>query len=148
MPLIRDYVAEHERATGHGDEAVRAADHGDLDAARGHLEAMATELSSHWQGEESGIFRAMAAQEDQYAEYVAPLVREHRELAELLATVDLADPTDQQRLRVALVELAEHISREEDGLFPASLTALGGPEWDAAIAAWQKAHPDGTMIPD
>jgi hypothetical protein len=68
-------------------------------------------LQRHWQGEENGIFQAMAAREAQYAGYVAPLVVEHRELAELLATVDLSDPADQQRLRVAFELLAEHISK-------------------------------------
>ena len=29
---------------------------------------------------------------------------------------------------------------------PASLTALGGDEWDAAMDAWHKAHPGTRMI--
>jgi hypothetical protein len=33
MPLIRDYVAEHERASDLGDRAIRAIDQGDLGAA-------------------------------------------------------------------------------------------------------------------
>ncbi|AYG79405.1 hypothetical protein DWB77_01519 [Streptomyces hundungensis] len=40
-------------------------------------------------------------------------------------------------------ELHEHIAREEDGLFPASLTALSGDEWDRSMAAWRAAHPQG-----
>jgi hypothetical protein len=86
--------------------------------------------------------------EPAYAEYIAPLVTEHRELAELLATVDVADPADQQRVRIAVAELFEHISKEEDGLFPTSLTALAGPDWDAAIAAWHDAHPGHALIAD
>jgi hypothetical protein len=49
---------------------------------------------------------------------------------------------------VALTELDEHISREEDGLFPASLTALSSSDWGEAMAAWSKAHPGVTMIGD
>jgi hemerythrin-like domain-containing protein len=75
-------------------------------------------------------------------------VEEHRELAALLASVDLADPEDQQRIRIAVVELNQHISKEEDGLFPASLTALSGDEWNSAMQAWQEAHPGHSMIPD
>ena len=52
MPLLRDYIAEHERATNFGGEAVRAIDRGDLRRARYLLGEMATELASHWQGEE------------------------------------------------------------------------------------------------
>ena len=80
------------------------------------------------------------------AEHIGPLVEEHRELAGLLATADLSDPTDQERIRVAVFELHEHIAKEEDGLFPASLIALGGDEWDASMVAWQAAHPGQTMI--
>ena len=36
MPLLRDYIAEHERAINFGGEAVRAIDRGDLTRAR-HL---------------------------------------------------------------------------------------------------------------
>jgi hypothetical protein len=38
-------------------------------------------------------------------------------------------------------DLAEHISREEDGLFPATLVTLSGDDWDTSIAAWEAAHP-------
>lgn len=147
MPLIRDYIAEHERVTDLGGDAVRAIDHGDLDKARRCITQMAVELSSHWQGEEKGLFRVMQ-REQEYADYIAPLVVEHRQLAELLATLDVADPEDQQRLRVAVAELLEHISREEDGLFPTSLTALTGRDWDDSIAAWQDAHPGQTLMSD
>jgi len=147
IPLIRDYVAEHERVTDLGGDAVRALDRGDLESAREKLAAMAEELRSHWQGEENGIFRAMA-RDEQYTDYIAPLVREHREVAELLATVDVADARDQVRIRAAVVELHEHISKEEDGLFPASLTTLGGADWDEAIEAWREAHPGASLLPD
>ena len=43
-------------------------------------------------------------------------------------------------------DLYEHISKEEDGLFPASLTSLSGDEWDASINAWHAAHPGRRMI--
>ena len=145
MPLLRDYIAEHERATNSGGEAVRAIDRGDLGRARHLLAEMATELASHWQGEEAGLFRVMA-REELFAEHITPLVREHRELAELLATIDIGKPEGQQAIRTAMSELYEHISKEEDGLFPASLTSLSGDEWDAAMDAWHEAHPGTRMI--
>lgn len=147
IPLIRDYIAEHERVTDLGGGAVRALDTGDLVTVRRCLAEMATELAAHWEGEENGLFRVMA-REPEYAEYVAPLIEEHRELAELLATVEVADPSDQQRIRVAVVELLEHISKEEDGLFPASLVSLSGRDWDEAIQAWHTAHPGSQLIAD
>jgi hemerythrin-like domain-containing protein len=108
---------------------------------------MAAELESHWRGEENGLFRVMQDQE-LFAEHIRPLVQEHGELAALLSSVDLANPADQERIREAVDELHEHIAKEEDGLFPASLVELGGAEWDAAIAAWQEAHPGQELITD
>ena len=145
MPLLRDYIAEHERATNFGGEVVRAIDRGDLGRARHLLGEMATELAAHWRGEETGLFRVMA-REEMFAEHIAPLIREHREMGELLATVDILEPEGQQAIRDAVFHLYEHISKEEDGLYPASLTALGGDEWDAAMDAWHEAHPGTHMI--
>jgi len=147
VSLIRDYIAEHERVTDLGGDAVRAIAAGDLEKARRCIDAMAVGLATHWRGEENGIFRVMQ-REEEFAGYIAPLVEEHRELAELLATVDVADPAGQQQIRQAVVELHEHISKEEDGLFPAALTALSGRDWDEAMAAWHEAHPGAEMISD
>jgi len=106
---------------------------------------MAAELRLHWQGEEKGLFAVMA-RDELYAEHIDPLVREHRDLEALLGAVDLADPADQDRVRTAVFDLHEHIAKEEDGLFPASLTTLSGDEWDASMRAWHAAHPGETMI--
>lgn len=143
--LIRDYIAEHERATNLGGDAVRAIDRGELAQASVLLDAMAAELRSHWRGEEDGLFEVLG-RDELFAEHIGPLVREHRELEELLRTVDLSDPAEQERVRTAVFELHEHIAKEEDGLFPASLIALGGDEWDASMQAWHAAHPGKSMI--
>jgi iron-sulfur cluster repair protein YtfE (RIC family) len=145
MPLLRDYIAEHERSVDHGREAVRALDRGDLDTARRLLAAMYDELRSHWQGEENGLFAVMHSDE-LYAEHIDPLVAEHRELAEFLEIVDLSDPAHQKRVRAEIEDLYLHIAKEEDGLFPAALTALDGVDWDAAMAGWREAHPGREMI--
>jgi iron-sulfur cluster repair protein YtfE (RIC family) len=147
IPLIRDYIAEHERVTDLGGDAVRALHADDLPTVRRCLAAMATELATHWQGEENGLFRVMG-REPEYAGYIAPLIEEHRQLAELLATVDVEEPGGQQRIRAAVVELLEHISKEEDGLFPASLVSLSGQDWDDAMGAWYAAHPGAELIAD
>ena len=147
IPLIRDYIAEHERATNLADNAVRALDTGDLMTVRRCLAEMASELAAHWEGEENGLLRVMS-REPEYADYIAALVEEHRELAELLATAEVADPDDQQRIRVAVVDLLDHISKEEDGLFPASLVRFSGRDWDEAIQAWHTAHPRAELIQD
>jgi iron-sulfur cluster repair protein YtfE (RIC family) len=148
MPLIRDFVAEHDRVMDSLDGALRAIDATDFATASRLVEDATKDLHRHWTGEENGIFTVMAAREDEYSAYIDQLKVEHRELAELLGRVDVSLSADQQELRAAYADLAEHISREEDGLFPASLIALDGTDWNASITAWQEAHPGETMIPD
>ena len=81
-----------------------------------------------------------------YAERIGPLVREHCKLEVLLGAVDLSDSADLDRIRTAVFDLHEHIAKEEDGLFPASLTALAGDEWDASMEVWHVAHAGNRMI--
>lgn len=145
--LIRDYVAEHERALDHGDHAVRSIAAGDLDAAETAVRAMHEELVTHWAGEENGVFAQMM-DDPTYREHIEPLMAEHRELDALLGRLDVRDPGDQEVLRTQLIELREHISREEDGLFPATLVEFSGAEWDAAAAGWQAAHPGQELMGD
>jgi iron-sulfur cluster repair protein YtfE (RIC family) len=140
IPLIKEFIAEHERVADAAGDALRALAGGDLPRARELVGVMARELDSHWRGEENGLFAVMRENPD-YADYIAALVREHRELGALLPTLDLADPEDVSTLTEAVRELHHHIAKEEDGLFPASLTALSGEEWNAAMAAWRDAHP-------
>ncbi|RAV18408.1 hemerythrin domain-containing protein [Mycolicibacterium sp. GF69] len=145
MPLIRDYIAEHAHVLNLGGEAVRAIERGDLETAHRLLDEMAEELRTHWRGEENGLFKVLS-REELFAEHIEPLIREHRELAELLAAVDLSRPEHQSAIRDAVEDLWEHTRKEEDGIFPASITELDGDEWDSAIAAWHEAHPDREMV--
>ena len=148
IPLIRDYIAEHAQIVDAGDEALRALEQGDVHAARHSLSHMRETLTGHWAGEEAGVFSVMAETDASYAEYVDVLVDEHRSLAAFLAVFDVALPADRERLRLEVGALAEHIEREEDGLFPASLIALSGGQWDRAIDAWKGAHPGRDLIAD
>lgn len=66
-----------------GGDAVRALDRGEHDRAGELLAAMAEELWSHWRGEENGLFAVMG-RDQLYADCIAALVREHRELEALL----------------------------------------------------------------
>ncbi|MFE5107662.1 hemerythrin domain-containing protein, partial [Streptomyces sp. NPDC056663] len=141
ISLIEDFIAEHESATDLAGGAVRALKRGDIAAAQGLLRDMATVLRAHWRGEENGLFAVMR-QDDEYTGYIEDLEREHRDLDRLLDTADLVDRDDRQRFLDAVDALHRHIAKEEDGLFPASLTTLAGDDWDRAMAAWREAHPD------
>ncbi|SDK52184.1 hemerythrin domain-containing protein [Streptomyces indicus] len=143
IPLIKEFIAEHERVTDAAGDAVRALERGDVARARELVAVMARELAAHWAGEENGLFAVMR-DDPEYADYIAGLEREHRELAALLPSLDLTDPADVRTLLDAVDELHRHIAKEEDGLFPASLTALSGDDWDRSMAAWREAHPGET----
>lgn len=140
IPLIKEFIAEHESVTDMAGGALRALDSGDRDSAAELVARMGRELRAHWQGEEQGLFAVMSG-DAEYAGYIDALVREHRELAAFLDRVDLSRAEDVVRLREAVDELYHHIAKEEDGLFPASLTALSGDEWDRSMTAWRVAHP-------
>ncbi|MEK0100032.1 hemerythrin domain-containing protein [Streptomyces sp. A475] len=142
--MIKEFIAEHERVTDAAGDAVRALERGDTATARELVVLMSRELATHWRGEEDGLFAVMR-DDPEYTDYIDALVAEHRELAVLLPALDLADPTDVRRLREAADELHRHIAKEEDGLFPASLTALSGDEWNASMAAWRAAHPQESL---
>lgn len=146
MPLLRDYTAEHERATNLSGDAVRALDVGDVATATRLAAELADELRTHWQGEEDGLFAQLLESGDEFAAFIEPLVAEHRSLAAFLRSMDLTVPADRERFRTEVFDLREHIAKEEDSLFPASLTTLGGEQWDAAIGAWQQAHPGKTLL--
>ncbi|MDG4857406.1 hemerythrin domain-containing protein [Streptomyces sp. T-3] len=143
IPLIKEFIAEHERVTDAAGDAARALERGDTARARELVDVMARELDAHWRGEEEGLFAVMR-EDPEYADYIADLVREHRELAALLPALDLGNPDDVRTLLEAIDELHHHIAKEEDGLFPASLTALSGDEWDRSMAAWRTAHPSSS----
>lgn len=139
IPLLRDYIAEHEHVTDLSADLGIALRRGDLGAARALVTDIARELESHWRGEEGGLFAEMRG-DDAYRGYIDELISEHRELRDLLATADLATAEDRDRVTAAMEDLFAHIAKEEDGLFPASLTALSGEQWDRSMAAWQDAH--------
>ena len=147
VPLIRDYIAEHESVLALGLEAVRQAGRGAIDEAQQTVARMRTELVAHWQGEENGVFAVMR-DDPMYAEHIDPLIAEHRELDALLARLDLTSAEDRVRLRDEMHELRIHISKEEDGIFPVTLVEFSGPEWDLAIAAWERAHPGRAITCD
>ena len=147
IPLIRDYIAEHEHVLDLGERALEEMGRGALDDAQATVDQMRAELRSHWQGEEDGVFALMRGDE-LYRQHIDPLIAEHRELDELLRTMDVRDEHQLAVLQEQVAELRVHISKEEDGIFPVTLVEFSGPEWDAAIDAWHRAHPGQQLMAD
>ncbi|MFE5301449.1 hemerythrin domain-containing protein [Streptomyces sp. NPDC056632] len=139
IPLIREFIAEHEAVTDLAGDAVRALDAGDPARARALVAGMTDRLRAHWAGEERGLFAVMR-ENAEYTAYIDALVGEHRELAAFLAALDLDDAADRAAFTRSVDELHAHVAKEEDGLFPASLTELTGDQWNLSMEAWRTVH--------
>lgn len=130
LRTIDELTREHDAALEHVRNAERAAAAGDLPAALADAAALQLLLAPHTAVEEEAVFPALARE---HPEHVAVLVDEHRIVHAALA--DLAAGTDDdwaQQLIGALAVLRTHIAKEQDGLFPASLSSLTTADWELA----------------
>ncbi|MEO6701758.1 MAG: hemerythrin domain-containing protein [Jatrophihabitantaceae bacterium] len=130
VPAIAALTAEHDGLRGVAREAADAARCGDRTAAAGAARRLLTLLHPHTEIEERALFPAMAGE---FADHVASLQDDHRRIEATLTL--LADPAAEaegwaQDLEAALSELFTHILREQDGLFPSSLSVLTPADWD------------------
>lgn len=113
IPLIKDFIAEHESATNLAGGIIHALEHDQAHTARPQLETLARELASHWRGEETGLFAVMRGNPE-FTDYIDQLEAEHREPAALMGAVDLALSGDRTELAAALGALHQHIVKEKD----------------------------------
>ena len=105
---------------------------------------IAAVLGPHTEVEEQGLFPALA---DSFPDHIATLRAEHRNIEAVLGEASAgcpADPAWPARLAAALAILREHIFKEQDGVFPAALTTLSSPQWEAAEAVRARV---GTLVP-
>lgn len=118
---------EHDQLVSLGDSAVRALKHGDREGATTELGEFTALLQEHNDVEERGIFAAMR-QLGEFVELIDQLAAEHRDLhARLNAFGDNAPPI--HKLGALLEDLAEHIEKENRGVFPFAYTAFSTNEW-------------------
>lgn len=127
IPAIADLTREHEQIRDLAREAIVGADEA---ATVGAVRRLLTVLRPHTRVEEEGLFPAMRRE---FAGHVRALTGEHREVQDLLGAF-LADPGERRPLQQAVGLLFEHILREQDGLFPASLAMLSAADWDRVDA--------------
>ncbi len=131
VPAIAQLTVEHDEIRAVAREAGRAGHSEDHGAAVAAAQRLLELLEPHTAIEERGLFPAMAGE---FAEHTSSLVADHRRIEDALA--DLASSTGPSkgwtgRLDTALSELFEHILREQDGLFPATLSVLTPEQWEA-----------------
>jgi hemerythrin-like domain-containing protein len=112
---------------------------GDRESAYAHLKRMVGHLDTHVRREEMGIFAALR-DKGEYVEEVELLEKEHVMLDEGIDALDPAGPDFERAVSLLLLELDEHIERENLGVFPASVVTLGVSGWDKVEQA-REAHP-------
>lgn len=130
VPAIAVLTAEHDELRAVARDAASAARSDDRTAAAAAARRLLTLLRPHTQIEEQALFPAMAGE---FPEHVTSLLNDHHRIEHTLAVI--ADPADAgatwvRDLDAALAELFTHILREQDGLFPATLSVLTPSDWD------------------
>lgn len=124
--IIGRFSTEHDELINVTGLLRRAVAAGRTDEVAGLVDDVEHLLHPHTDAEEVGLFAVLRRDED-FTEHVDALCGEHVDLDGLLARVRAGETALVDRFDT---ELRSHIQREENGLFPASLTTLGGAEWE------------------
>lgn len=136
--MIGRFSAEHEAIANAAGELRRAAELGDLPAARDRADQLGQLLHPHTASEERGLFSELR-RDPEFTEHVDDLCREHHDLDAGLAAIAGGDMSGAGRF---VDRLRRHIDREENGLFPAAAVALDGAGWERVVARTD-GHGDG-----
>jgi len=130
LTLIRRLSDEHDAIVNALGVLRRAASNSDAEESRLAAQQLADLLDPHTSGEEHSLFAELSS-DPEFAEHVAALCDEHREITEQLSAVIQGDVAGVPSLETLL---RAHIDREENGLFPAAAIALDGPAWERLAA--------------
>jgi hemerythrin-like domain-containing protein len=138
VPAIAQLTAEHDAIVDLMARVRDAVARDDRDSAAQTARQMLAILGPHTSVEEQALFPAMQAE---FTEQIDQLRAEHREIEAVLATQP-TDPDWPAHLLAALHQLREHILKEQDGVFPASLAILRPEDWERldAVRAAARAH--------
>ncbi|MEO5832877.1 MAG: hemerythrin domain-containing protein [Nakamurella sp.] len=124
--MIARLTAEHEEI-GNGTSDLRSALlAGDQEAAASAAKEVAELMHPHTGLEERGLFAEMR-KDELFTEHIDALCGEHATIDRELAAIAAGDLS---RVQPLLTLLADHIDREENGLFPSALVYLEDEQWD------------------
>jgi hemerythrin-like domain-containing protein len=136
---IGELMDEHDALAAEGDALRRALADGDRTRAVELWRRLLGHVDEHVHKEEIGLFTAMREQ-GEFVEEVETLEHEHTDLDQRFGSLDPHGPDFQEQLPGVLAELAQHIHRENVGLFPVSVVSLGARGWDRVEDA-RRVHP-------
>ena len=126
---IAELMDEHYVLLDLAGDIRRSLAAGDHPAAEAALRRLARLLARHVGREERGVLAAVKQQGD-FAEAAEKLEDEHTFLDRELDRLDVADPAFPERALSLLDALAEHIDRENLGVFPVAVVTLGAAGWE------------------
>jgi hemerythrin-like domain-containing protein len=128
IPAIAELMDEHTALADEGHYVRQALETDDLAGAMSRLTRMVAHLDRHVQREEAGIFLAMRAA-GEFTDEIDDLEREHRDLASVVAALDVDSTTFASDVSRLLDDLGTHVEREDLGIFPVSVVTLGASGW-------------------
>ena len=123
--VIGRFSTEHDDLINVAGLLRRAVAAGRADEVAELVDDVSGLLTPHTDAEEAGLFTVLRRDED-FTDHIENLCLEHVDLDDLLARIRAGEHDLVERFDT---ELRSHIAREENGLFPASLTTLSGDEW-------------------
>lgn len=146
IAAIAELTREHDAVVAEIAHVRVAVRDGDAEAAGEVARRISRILGPHTSVEEHGLFPHL---EHEFPDHIAALEREHREIEAVLAVADRGTPSDPcwpQQLLGAMELLRDHILKEQDGLFPASLSILDESGWASVDAARANANHAGGVV--
>ena len=124
--MIGLLTTQHEEIINKLGLVRRAAEKSDVPLTQSLAVDLVSLLNPHVVLEENGLFTTLMS-EDEFVEPLAKLTFEHRELDELVERLIDGDLSVIGNLDTLL---RNHISNEENGIFPAAAVTLDGGQWD------------------
>jgi hemerythrin-like domain-containing protein len=144
ITAIKDLTREHDMVVAMIGDVRGAHAAGDVSRQAELARRIAAVLGPHTHVEERGLFPLLA---DDFPDHVAALEAEHRRIETVLGAAGAGTPSDPgwpRQLMETLDLLRDHILKEQDGVFPAALTTLGGADWDSVEAVRAEV---GSLLP-
>jgi hypothetical protein len=135
VPAIGELMDEHTALVDQAHRVRQDLSAGNPAAAMSRLDSLVADLERHVHREEDGIFRALRVAGD-FVDEVDELEGEHRDLAAVIAGLDVGSPDFEGEVSRLLDDLAAHVEREDLGIFPVSVVTLGADGW----AIIERAH--------
>jgi hypothetical protein len=126
ITVIKLLTLQHEEIINKLGQVRRAAEKNDLAATQSFAYELANLLDPHSAFEEGGLFAALKL-DDEFVEPLVKLTLEHKKIDGLVGGIIEGDISVVGELDTLL---RNHISNEENGIFPASVLTLDGTIWD------------------